>query len=231
MNTIEIVKPSVVILTPKEEILDFPRRIEEAGRTCYRSEDKAGEGTAEKFCCMLIRRGHESVLEHCSLSVRIVCDRATSHQIVRHRLCAFSQASQRYCCYEGGPLEVIRPPFDETSIWVDSVLQAVAAYRALRTAGEPAENARSVLPNCTATQIVMSANVRQWRHIFNERALNPHAQLQTRFVFLSLLGELQELVPCLFGADTTDTVNERLAEMPAYWQKDTETTEAIGERS
>jgi len=205
---IEVVDPNVILMTPVADILAFPKRIEEAGRTCYRSEDRAGADTDEKFCRMLIRRGHESVLEHCQVSAKITCDRSTSHQIVRHRLCAFSQESQRYVAYDGAPLQVIRPPvfekdhpeFDNTSAraWESAVEFACRGYKELRSRGVKPENARSILPNCTATRLVMSANIRQWRHVFVERALNKRAQHQIRLLMKQLLDLLHEMVPCLF---------------------------------
>lgn len=197
---IEIIQPSIQLLTPLEEIRRFPAKVEEAGRTCYRSEDRIGAETAEKFCRMLIRRGHESVLEHCQISVRITCDRSTSHQLVRHRLCAFSQESQRYVAYHN-KLTVIDPEFQFLDIiqhWQQAMQVIALIYRHAIDAGEKPETARAILPNCVATQLVMSANVREWRHIFMERAVNPKAQSQVRNLMAVLLIKLHGAAPCLF---------------------------------
>jgi len=198
---VEYVKPSVELLTSRSEISNFPARIEQAGRTCYRSEDRMGADTAESFCRMLIRRGHESVLEHCQFSVRLTCDRATSHQVVRHRLCAFSQESQRYVAYRE-KLSVIDPGFkDETILdnWQKFMEVTAMIYKQALDSGEKPEVARAVLPNCVATHLVMSANVRQWRHIFVERAINKRSQAQFRGLMGSLLTYLNDITPCLFG--------------------------------
>jgi len=198
---VELVQPSIELVTPVSEIEKFPFRIEEAGRTCYRSEDRIGADTAEKFCLMLIKRGHESVLEHCLVSARIVCDRSTSHQLVRHRLCAFSQESQRYVAYRE-TLRVIDPQFqfaDLNEYWHKSMELAALIYRHALDAGERPEKARAILPNCTATELVMSANLRQWRHVFEERAINSRAQGQIRKLMSDLLIRLHSIVPCLFG--------------------------------
>lgn len=197
---LRVVEPTVELLTPLAEIELFPRRIEEAGRTCYRSEERMGAETADAFCRMLIRRGHESVLEHCQITVRLCCDRATSHQLVRHRLCAYSQESQRFVAYRQH-LEVIQPPFANEAarqLWFSTVQSVAQAYHDLLESHERPENARALLPNCTATRLVMSANVRQWRHIFRERALNRRAQDQIRQLMHTLLEKLARHVPCLF---------------------------------
>jgi thymidylate synthase (FAD) len=148
----------------------------------------------------LLRRGHESVLEHCQITVRLCCDRATSHQLVRHRLCAYSQESQRFVAYRQY-LEVIQPPFANEAarqLWFSTVQSIAQAYQDLLESHERPENARALLPNCTATRLVMSANVRQWRHIFRERALNRRAQDQIRQLMHTLLEKLARHVPCLF---------------------------------
>ena len=106
---ITIVKPSYEILTPTQQILDMPRALEIAGRTCYKSEDRITDVSGEKFVRMICRRNHVSVLEHCSISARIICSRACSHQLVRHRLAAYSQESQRYCNYGKKDFQFICP--------------------------------------------------------------------------------------------------------------------------
>lgn len=198
---ITIIHPCYKILTPIEEIKSFPKRIEMSGRTAYQSHDRITEGSAEKFCKMLIRRGHTSVLEHCVISVKIICDRATSHQFVRHRVgIAFTQESQRYVRYDES-LKVIMPNVDDTEkikMWYSSVCESFGAYRSLIKAGTSPEEARSVLPNCTATEIDTTANIAEWRHIFKMRC-DPHAQTQIREIMIGLRDELAQIVPCLFG--------------------------------
>ena len=213
---IEIVEPSVEILHPQAtDIMLYPKLTELFGRTCYKSEDKITPTSAEKFCRMLIRRGHESVLEHLSVTVRVVCDRSTSHQIVRHRLNSFSQESQRYCDYgkvksrkvdDGNDgqakLKVICPPkIVEAGLlvpWQAFVSAAYQMYQRLRGEGIPPEDARSVLPNAPKTEIVWTCNIRQWRWVFTQRC-SKHAQWQVRGLMTELLGQLHMHAPVLFG--------------------------------
>lgn len=180
--TVTIIAPTARLLTPAEEIAGWAARVEYAGRVCYRSHDRS-DGTAEgaaAFCRGLIGRGHESVLEHVSLSVEIVCSRTCSHQLVRHRLCSFSQESQRYVKYDDG-IEIIMPDAAGTNAGrvFGSAEGLHVVYQRMRECGAPAEVARSVLPGCTATRLVMTANLRQWRHVWRLRC-DPHAQAEIR---------------------------------------------------
>lgn len=200
---IEVVEPSVEILTPVEEMLDFPLRIERAGRTCYKSEDKISVGSAPAFCRMLIRRGHLSVLEHCSISVRFVCSRACSHQLVRHRIAAYSQESMRFCNYSG-KLQVICPPTliegnRQDDLYLESVHEAYLTYLALLRAGIKPQDARFVLPIGTKTEVVATYNLRQWRWVFEQRALNSHAQWEIRRLMRECLERFAEHMPSIFG--------------------------------
>lgn len=158
------------IIEPFVELINAPdyktllTTIEAAGRTCYKSEDKITDGSAEKFVRGIIKRGHEAVIEHGSLTVRFVCDRGVSHEIVRHRLAAFCQESTRYCNYGkegfGGEITVIRPStFAKTDstyhIWKRSCEHAEVAYFDLLNEGCTPQEARSVLPNSLKTEVVM----------------------------------------------------------------------------
>jgi len=224
---IEIVNPHVSIESSFEGIMLL---LERAGRVCYRSEDKIGDGTADGFVRGIIRRGHESVIEHASISVRIVCDRSCSHQLVRHRLAAYSQESQRFCDYGKKGCQVICPPdiglppgtysvvnlggdagwrvWDDHGIikpnavqliWLRSVIGSYNEYLDLRGFKIKPEDARSVLPNAVKTEVFSTFNLRVWRHIFKERALNPHAQWQIRGIFRDLLDKFAKELPAVFG--------------------------------
>lgn len=92
------IQPEIEILST-ESYEDMLRRIEKIGRVCYKSEERIGEGTAEKFIAGIIKRGHESVIEHGSITVKVTCDRGVTHEIVRHRIASYSQESTRYCNY------------------------------------------------------------------------------------------------------------------------------------
>jgi len=226
---ITVVEPQGII----ESELDgeaIMRLLERAGRTCYRSEDKIVDGeSAEGFIQGIIKRGHESVIEHAVISARIICDRSTSHQLVRHRLAAYSQESQRYCDYGKKGCQVICPPaigvplgsyhsewfencghlvfddngevkFNQTQLgWLVTVEQCYDSYLHLRDAKIRPEDARSVLPNAVKTEVFSTFNLRVWRHIFRERGLNNHAQWQIRGIFRELLDKFVVELPAVFG--------------------------------
>ena len=180
--------------------------IEQAGRTCYKSEDKITEDSAGEFIERIKGFKHDSVLEHGSITVRFITDRGVSHELVRHRLASFSQESTRYCNYGkdkfGNEITVIEPCF-----WVDDVV----AYETWKSACETAERyyfhlldgntpqqARSVLPNSLKTEVVMTANPREWRHVFKVRA-HRDAHPQMVEVMKPLLAKFQTHWPALFG--------------------------------
>jgi len=190
-------KVELIALTPRAE-----RVIEEAGRTCYLSFDRKGRNTARAFIQRLIRAGHTSVLEHASATFRISgVSRAMTHQLVRHRLASFSQQSQRYVD-ENNFGYVIPPSIEKnqtaTKIFRKMMKDTGNAYRALLDAGVKREDARFVLPNACASEIVMSANFREWRHIFGLR-LSPRAQWEIRRVCMEMLKQLKQKAPVVFG--------------------------------
>lgn len=164
------------------------RKIEEAGRTCYKSEGAITSLSYRGFIRKIIKSGHESVLEHEKLTVRFIIDRGVSHEIVRHRIAAYSQESTRYCNYAsdkfGNEITVIKPWFFEgkplaMDHWKTACKMAEKHYFALLNAGCLAQEARSVLPNSLKTEVVMTANLREWRHFFKLRAAKAaHPQMQ-----------------------------------------------------
>ena len=201
-----IIKPSVEILTPLDADTIY-RHLERCGRVCYRSEHRIADGTAEKFLSGIIKSGHESVLEHYSITVRFVCDRGVTHEIVRHRLAAFSQESTRYANYSkeqfGSEITVIKPLFFEKgtpvyNIWKRACQNAETAYFDLLNEGRTPQEARSVLPNSLKTELMMTANIREWRTVLKLRT-SPAAHPQIREVMNMLLNELAQKCPVLFG--------------------------------
>lgn len=201
------------IIPASYEILDFPpeseilKKIELAGRTCYKSEDKITDDSAKDFVRRIIKSGHESVLEHASATVRIIADRGFLAEITRHRIASFSVESTRYCNYNsdrlGGEITVIKPcfwpdPSPQLRNWIDAMVSAEMAYFALINAGATPQEARSVLPMSLKTEIVITANMREWRHIFKLRCA-PAAHPQMREIILPLLGEFFNRIPVLFG--------------------------------
>lgn len=201
----KVISPSFEIMTPVcgAQILET---IEKIGRVCYKSETSISEGSARRFVQNILKNGHESVIEHYSVTVKVICDRGISHEIVRHRLASYSQESTRYCNYFSGKfgneLTVIRPYFwDESEekyrIWKQSMESAEKAYQALIGLGASPQEARSVLPNSLKTELVMTMNLREWRHFFRLRA-DSHAHPQMREITIPMLREFQKQIPEVF---------------------------------
>lgn len=192
------------------------KQIERAGRTCYKSEDKITPESAEKFVRSCVKRGHEAMLEHASMTVKFICDRGISHEIVRHRIASYAQESTRYCnyCKEkfDEQISVIppyifqikdnKPEWCDTfeNVWSDAMRGCEGAYMILIKNGVPPEWARSVLPNSLKTEIIVTMNMRGWRHFLKLRAAGttgkPHPQMQE--IAVPLLKELREKLPALF---------------------------------
>lgn len=200
----KIIKASAEIISHTP---DLEKIIEMAGRTCYKSEDKITEDSADGFIEKIKNFKHESVLEHGSITVRYIVDRGVSHELVRHRLASFSQESTRYCNYGkdkfGNEITVIEPCFWETGHfmwyrWKETCEAAQEGYFELLEGGASAQQARSVLPNSLKTEVVMTANPREWRHVFMVRC-HRDAHPQMREVMVPLLAEFADRWPVLFG--------------------------------
>ena len=205
------------IIPPSFEILDVVdgqrmlRSIERIGRVCYKSENRTTEDSAASFIRRILKRGHESVIEHEKISVLVVCDRGVSHEIVRHRIASYSQESTRYCNYHnesfGSELTFIRPLFwaegsPEYDLWLKTMETVEQAYNALIASGAKPEQARSILPNSLKTELIMTMNLREWRHFFRLRT-SPGAHPQMREIAIPLLNTFQTLVPVIFDDITT----------------------------
>jgi thymidylate synthase (FAD) len=198
----DIIPATFEILSP----IDYPamlKSIETAGRTAYKSENLMTEGSSERFVKMLQSRGHESVMEHINITVRFICDRGVSHELVRHRLAAYTQESTRYVNYGKKGLSVIDPVvFNKNSekhaVWEEAMQQAEHFYNRLIEMGAKPEEARTVLPQSTKTEIVTTCNIREWRNIFRLRT-SPAAHPQMREIMIPLLEKFQAEMPVLFG--------------------------------
>lgn len=183
----KIVEPYVIIET-KLDGLNILKSIERAGRTAYKSEDEINDESCKSFIKKIIENGHESVLEHQSISVRIICDRGVSHEIVRHRIASYTQESTRYCNYSnekfGNEITFIKPCFwncdsKEYNLWKDTMFNIEKNYMQLIEMGAHPQEARSVLPNSLKTEIVVTMNLREWRHFFKLRtSLKAHPQMR-----------------------------------------------------
>lgn len=203
----QIIKAGYEILDPLngEEIL---KKIERVARVCYKSEEKIGDGTAEKMVRALVKSKHEAMLEHFSFSVKFIVDRGVSHELVRHRVASFAQESTRYCNYgHEGEITVIEPCFWSWSKdgikyneWLSACEMAESYYLSLLEMGATPQEARAVLPNSLKTEVVMTANLREWRHFFSLRACGstgkPHPQMLE--VAVPLLKEVKSLIPVVF---------------------------------
>ena len=205
-----IIKAGYEILTPidKKEIL---KQLEIAGRICYKSEDKITETSSSEFVRMLIKRGHEAMIEHYNLTVKFICDRGVSHEIVRHRIASYGQESTRYCNYSkdkfGNEITVIEPFFWKDGIsplnflkfemWKKACKASEDTYFELLKNGATPQEARSILPNSLKTEIVMTANLREWRHFFKLRTSHA-AHPQMKEITVPLLAELKDLLPEIF---------------------------------
>lgn len=199
----KIIEPYVEAVTPFNEDAVL-RRIEECGRVCYKSEAKLAANSAPGFVAGLIKRGHESVLEHCSFTVKFVCDRGVSHELVRHRIASYSQESTRYCNYGlgkfGSEITVIKPRNfapEQLHIWERACRTAETAYFDLLAEGLLPENARAVLPTSLKTEVVMTANMREWRHFLRLRC-SAKAHPDMRYLAHKLLDLFHEKLPVLF---------------------------------
>lgn len=205
----KIVDPSFeIVYMPKYK--DILKTIELAGRTCYKSEDKITDNSAESFIRKIVESGHYSVIEHINITAKFICDRGVSHELVRHRLAAYSQESTRYANYAkekfGEEITVVNPPFwnddDQNGfkyhLWKAAMLSAEETYLKLIKAGAKAQEARTVLPNSLKTEIIMTANLREWIHIFKLRC-SQAAHPQIRELLVPFLEYLKKELPVFFG--------------------------------
>ena len=184
-------------------------KLDTIGRTCYKSQASSDQEAAGKFVRRLIERGHEAMLEHVSISVKFVVDRGVSHELVRHRMASFAQESTRYCNYSqdkfGGELTFIKPFYiadDEyaNKMWYEVIIDAENAYLGMLNCGKTPQEARAVLPNSLKTEIWMTANLREWRHVLKLRAAGttgkPHPQMAE--VMIPLLKYVKKYLPDVF---------------------------------
>lgn len=219
----KIVEPKYEILTDisKSGVKEL-QQIERVARVCYKSEDKIvpDGSSAKKLVGFLVKQGHEAMLEHSQLSVLFTCDRGVANELTRHRIASFAQESTRYCNYSkdkfGGEIQIIMPTFiknaDEPTriAWTESMYAIEKQYMQLLEHGFRPEQARCVLPLCLKTEIVVTANLREWRNIFKLRTpVAAHPQM--RELMCPLLKELQKKIPVIFD------------DIYTYWPEDDQT--------
>lgn len=224
------------IIEDKVRGINILRRLERYGRVCYKSEESSAKNGAADFIRKIIASGHESVIEHEKVTVRFICDRGVTHEVVRHRLAAYSQESTRYCNYTkgkfGSEISAIEPIFflrqsdtkevlvpsqwsfcaphqlyiathtpmslNEFDVWFMGMLFAEWAYETLiNTFKRSPQEARTVLPNSLKTEIVVTYNLREWRHFFKLRT-SKKAHPQMRELTIPLLAEFKKKIPVIF---------------------------------
>jgi thymidylate synthase (FAD) len=203
---VEIIRPSYQILFPEtsEDVDRMLSRLEYIGRKCYKSEGKITEDSKFDFIKMLRSRGHTAMIEHSHLQVEFVTDRGITHELVRHRIASFAQESTRWCNYGGRGIKVVPPgnirthPDSEVwQRWIQAMEEDQAHYEFFLSKGLKPGDARSVLPTCLKTEIVVSTNFTEWRHIFKLRTpLTAHPDM--RALMVQLHKEVTDLIPVVF---------------------------------
>lgn len=205
----KVIKAGVDQIIGLEDPSAVIAKLEHCGRVAYKTWDREDGGSAEKFVAMIVRLGHESVLEHSSVTVILNCDRATAQQLTRHRIASFTMESQRYCLYStdrfGGEITFVDPEPQTKSdqvnrqfytFWHTFIEEIEQNYMHLVHSGMAAEDARCILPNCTACTIAITANLREWRHILKIRT-EAHAQHNIRALMGQVLQRFRETIPCI----------------------------------
>ena len=217
-----IITPSVTIIDMKD-YSQMLKKIERIGRVCYKSERNITETSAEQFVRNIIKNGHESVIEHETVTVKVICDRGVTHEIVRHRLASYSQESTRYCNYSNDTFSNRITVIDIASgfkydlnnetdakkyaIWNDAMKSAEKYYFELLKLGAAPQEARSVLPNSLKTEIIITMNLREWRHFFILR-LDKKAHPQMREVAGLVYKEFCKAMPVFFNSLDVDYEDE-----------------------
>lgn len=202
-----IIKPAVqeVVFHHPEQFESLERFIEWVGRKCYKSEEKMAPGTDEKFVARLLKNNHGAMLEHVIATAHLITDRGVSHELVRHRIASFAQESTRYCNYAkgkfGNEITVVEPPFSNNgsmAIWIEAMQAVEDAYLSILQKGTRAELARGVLPNSLKTEIIVTANLREWLHIFELRCARA-AHPSMRRIMCEVLKVFAERIPSLYS--------------------------------
>lgn len=202
----------MILVQPKIEVenynpIQIMKNIERACRTCYRSEDLITEESYKKLLKNCINRGHESVLEHEKITVRMVCDVGVYKDLTRHRFGSFSIESTRYCNYSkdkfSNEIKFIEPVFfwdlEKMKIWMDTMYEIEKQYMKMAAAGCTPDEMRMILPHSTAAEVTMTANIREWRHILDLRTKKmTHPAI--RQLLIPLLLKFKEDMPELFNS-------------------------------
>lgn len=216
----KVIQQSYEILTDLSDPIKILKDIERAGRICYKSTHNITDDSCFTFCKNILNLAHEAVIEHSQLSVKFIVDRAIANELVRHRIASYCQESTRYVNYSkdkfGNEIKVIEPedllPRDSIAynLWLASCKNAENTYMAMLSNNVKPEIARNVLPLSTATEIIMTTNIREWRNVLRLRSShNMCAHPQMRSICDCLLAELKSKIPVLFDdIDTSSNSND-----------------------
>jgi thymidylate synthase, flavin-dependent len=200
------------IKVEKFDGIKIMKRIERACRTCYRSEDKISEDSYKNLLTNCLNRGHESVLEHEKITVRIYSDIGSYKDLTRHRFASFSVESTRYCSYNkdkyGNEIAIIDPVYIEDkevyATWKNAMEEMEKSYMKMKELGATTDMCREILPHSTAAEYTMTANIREWKHILELRTTN-HVHPAIRQILIPLLLLFKEQMPEIFGNIEYDT--------------------------
>lgn len=183
------------VIPPPPNTLEL---LELIGRVAYKSEDRITTGSAKKFLKVILTKKHESVLEHVGASVRFATDRGVSHELVRHRIASFTQESSRYVNYNKRNMNFIEPAdFTLEEDDIDLLRHIEEHYNKKLAGGKTPQQARYFLPNGLKTEVVMTCNLREWRHVFSLRT-KPDAHPQMVDLMRQAVTMFQQTVPLLF---------------------------------
>ena len=215
---VKIVAPHVEIITPLdgEAIL---KHLELCARNCYKSEDKITPDSARTMIKKLLELGHEAMIEHYNLTVKLTCDIGVYKDLTRHRLVSFAIESTRYCNYSkgkfGNELSVIKPCHikentPEYDLWLSTMQTIEKNYNQMAALGCRPDQLRMLLPHSTKADVIMTANLREWRHIFKLRCA-PAAHPTVQEVMDMLLVKLRNEIPVIFDDINYNKENSALS--------------------
>ena len=186
-----------------EEVVALGARLCYSRATVDSLQQRVSRDDQSEFVSRILSMGHESVLEHTNITVNFITDRATANELVRHRMAAFTQESTRYVKYDNTRICLTEDAEDHLFDMLDALVESGGAYSGMILDGCAAQTARRVLPLCLATQIVMTANLREWRHVLRIRtARDAHPDM--RALMIPLLADFKNKIPVVFDDILTD---------------------------
>ena len=202
---VKIIEPKVEIITPIDGDYIL-KHLELCARNCYKSEDKITTDSAKTMIKKLLEMGHEAMIEHFAITVKLTTDVGAYKDLTRHRMASFAIESTRFCNYSkgkyGNELTFMRPSNMEEgseiyNIWYKTMEMIENSYMEMAAKGAKADQLRIMLPHSTKADVIMTANIREWRHIFKLRCA-PAAHPSVQEIMLLLLKEFRKQIPIFF---------------------------------